>query len=187
MRWQRYDEAYESLTNAMKAGNSRERMAFQDLRSIAAVESRKYDQALQDAYEVERALGTQTARTCHVIGVALLGLGIEPEKSERRMRRSLELRSHQHAPHHNLGVLYKHQGRLEEAEAELRTALTRFSYSSRLISPASSRDLRDFSCNFGSTGLRPRVRAQLMPITMPPMADAQKASMAQKPKLDVSI
>ena len=120
MRWRVPAAACKELDTAFAAMPTA--WAVRDLRSIPAMSSGQYAKALSDAFAVEGALGTETARTRHVIGACLYFTGGHDE-AEAAIRKSIELREDGHAPHNNLGVLLARRGKFDEAQRAFERAL----------------------------------------------------------------
>lgn len=79
----------------------------------------KHRQALEVAADLERRLADPSVHVC--LGVLAFKAG-QPAAAEHHFRRALEISPH-HGSHTDLGALYAHLGRSEEAESELRAAI----------------------------------------------------------------
>ena len=91
-------------------------------KSVNPEDRREFFQLAHDeALVLEGIYGRRTARTRHVLGSSLVGLGKYPD-AVQPLRDSLALRDNRHGPLQNLGVAYRRLGRLDEAEGLLRRA-----------------------------------------------------------------
>ncbi|VVJ22868.1 Uncharacterised protein [Amycolatopsis camponoti] len=79
----------------------------------------KQRQALEVAADLDRRLSDPSVHVC--LGVLAFKAG-QPAAAEHHFRRALEI-SPNHGSHTDLGALYAHLGRSEEAESELRAAI----------------------------------------------------------------
>ena len=92
-----------------------------DLRLIALLALRRFQEAHDEAIWLEGRYDRPTARTRAVIGSALGGLK-HYKKAIEPLLQSLEFRPGRHGPLQNLGLIYLRLKRFDEAEASLRAA-----------------------------------------------------------------
>jgi tetratricopeptide (TPR) repeat protein len=93
-----------------------------DLRLLALLGARRWDDAAREAHELEVRYGRSTARTRHTLAAAALGQR-EYEAAAAFARDALALRPDRHGPWNNLGYALLRQAKLDEARTSFERAV----------------------------------------------------------------